>query len=163
MTDASVKKVKSSDIEFQDKLVSINRVTKVTKGGRTFSFSAIVVVGNGNGVVGYGLGKAKEVQAAIQKGLDDAKKNLIKVPVYKGTIDEFINNVFGYTLEVGNSWNKKVNRYPKTIKSLITNLNKAAEASCRFYQDRFYELSTEDEIKKFNESKYADTNICTIS
>ena len=78
MTDASVKKVKSSDIEFQDKLVSINRVTKVTKGGRTFSFSAIVVVGNGNGVVGYGLGKAKEVQAAIQKGLDDAKKNLIK-------------------------------------------------------------------------------------
>ena len=86
MTDASVKKVKSSDIEFQDKLVSINRVTKVTKGGRTFSFSAIVVVGNGNGVVGYGLGKAKEVQAAIQKGLDDAKKNLIKVPVYHGTI-----------------------------------------------------------------------------
>ena len=86
MTDASVKKVKSSDIEFQDKLVSINRVTKVTKGGRTFSFSAIVVVGNGNGVVGYGLGKAKEVQAAIQKGLDDAKKNLIKVPVLKGTI-----------------------------------------------------------------------------
>ncbi len=86
MTDASVKKVKSSDIEFQDKLVSINRVTKVTKGGRTFSFSAIVVVGNGNGVVGYGLGKAKEVQAAIQKGLDDAKKNLIKVPVYNGTI-----------------------------------------------------------------------------
>lgn len=83
--------------------------------------------------------------------------------VYKGTIDEFINNVFGYTLEVGNSWNKKVNRYPKTIKSLISNLNKAAEASCRFYQDRFYELSTEDEIKKFNESKYADTNICTIS
>ena len=86
MTDASVKKVKSSDIEFQDKLVSINRVTKVTKGWRTFSFSAIVVVGNGNGVVGYGLGKAKEVQAAIQKGLDDAKKNLIKVPVYNGTI-----------------------------------------------------------------------------
>ena len=86
MTDASVKKVKSSDIEFQDKLVSINRVTKVTKGGRTFSFSAIVVVGDGKGVVGYGLGKAKEVQAAIQKGLDDAKKNLIKVPVLKGTI-----------------------------------------------------------------------------
>lgn len=86
MTDANVKRVKSSDIEFQDKLVAINRVTKVTKGGRTFSFSAIVVVGNGNGVVGYGLGKAKEVQAAVQKGLDDAKKNLIKVPVLKGTI-----------------------------------------------------------------------------
>mgnify|MGYP001150245688 CR=1 FL=1 len=79
MTDANVKRVKSSDIEFQDKLVAINRVTKVTKGGRTFSFSAIVVVGNGNGV-------AKEVQAAVQKGLDDAKKNLIKVPVLKGTI-----------------------------------------------------------------------------
>lgn len=86
MTDANVKRVKSSEIEFQDKLVSIQRVTKVTKGGRTFSFSAIVVVGNGQGVVGYGLGKAKEVQAAIQKGVDDAKKNLIKVPVLKGTI-----------------------------------------------------------------------------
>lgn len=83
--------------------------------------------------------------------------------VYKGTIDELINNVFSYTLEVGNSWNNKVNRNPKTIKSLITNLNKAAEASCRFYQDRFYELSTEKEIEKFNNSKYADTNICTIS
>ena len=86
MTEANVKRVKSSEIEFQDKLVAINRVTKVTKGGRTFSFSAIVVVGNGNGVVGYGLGKAKEVQAAIQKGLDDAKNNLIQVPVLKVTI-----------------------------------------------------------------------------
>lgn len=86
MTDANVKRVKSSEIEFQDKLVSIQRVTKVTKGGRTFSFSAIVVVGNGNGVIGYGLGKAKEVQAAISKGIDDAKKNLIRVPVLKGTL-----------------------------------------------------------------------------
>jgi small subunit ribosomal protein S5 len=67
-------------------LVSIQRVTKVTKGGRTFSFSAIVVVGNENGVVGYGLGKAKEVTSAIAKGIDDAKKNLIKVPVLKGTL-----------------------------------------------------------------------------
>jgi len=67
-------------------LVSIQRVTKVTKGGRTFSFSAIVVVGNENGVVGYGLGKAKEVTTAISKGVDDAKKNLIKVPIYKGTV-----------------------------------------------------------------------------
>jgi small subunit ribosomal protein S5 len=86
MADVNIKRVKSSEIEFNDKLVSINRVTKVTKGGRTFSFSAIVVVGNGNGVVGYGLGKAKEVAAAITKGADDAKKNLIKVPILKGTI-----------------------------------------------------------------------------
>lgn len=86
MTDTNVKRVKSSEIEFKDKLVSIQRVTKVTKGGRTFSFSAIVVVGNENGVIGYGLGKAKEVQAAIAKGVDDAKKNLIKVPILKGTV-----------------------------------------------------------------------------
>ncbi len=86
MTDANVKRVKSSEIEFEDKLVAVNRVTKVTKGGRTFSFSAIVVVGNGNGVVGYGLGKAKEVQAAVNKGITDAKKNLIKVPILKGTV-----------------------------------------------------------------------------
>ena len=67
MTNVNVKRVKSSEIEFKDRLVSIQRVTKVTKGGRTFSFSAIVVVGNENGVVGYGLGKAKEVTAAIAK------------------------------------------------------------------------------------------------
>ncbi|MDR1950676.1 MAG: 30S ribosomal protein S5 [Bacteroidales bacterium] len=86
MTDANVKRVKSSEIEFKDKLVAVNRVTKVTKGGRAFSFSAIVVVGNENGVVGYGLGKAKEVQAAVNKGVTDAKKNLIKVPILKGTV-----------------------------------------------------------------------------
>ena len=86
MAEVNVKRVKSSEIEFKDRLVAINRVTKVTKGGRTFTFAAIVVIGNENGVVGYGLGKAKEVQAAIQKGVDDAKKNLIKVPVLKGTI-----------------------------------------------------------------------------
>lgn len=86
MSDVNTKRVKSSEIEFKDRLVSIQRVTKVTKGGRTFSFSAIVVVGNENGVVGYGLGKAKEVTAAIAKGIDDAKKNLIKVPVLKGTL-----------------------------------------------------------------------------
>jgi len=89
MTNANVKKVKSSEIEFKDRLVSIQRVTKVTKGGRTFSFSAIVVVGNENGVVGYGLGKAKEVTTAISKGIDDAKKHLIKVPVHKGTIPHY--------------------------------------------------------------------------
>ena len=86
MANLNVKRVKSSEIEFKDRLVSIQRVTKVTKGGRTFSFSAIVVVGNENGVVGHGLGKAKEVTAAISKGIDDAKKNLIKVPVMNGTV-----------------------------------------------------------------------------
>ncbi len=86
MANANIKRVKSSDIEFKDRLVSIQRVTKVTKGGRTFSFSAIVVVGNEQGVVGYGLGKAKEVTAAIAKGIDDAKKNLVKVPVLNGTL-----------------------------------------------------------------------------
>jgi small subunit ribosomal protein S5 len=79
-------RVKSSEIEFKDRLVSIQRVTKVTKGGRTFSFSAVVVVGNENGVVGYGLGKANEVTSAIAKGVDDAKKHLIHVPVFKGTL-----------------------------------------------------------------------------
>ena len=86
MADLNIKRVKSSEIEFNDRLVSINRVTKVTKGGRTFSFSAIIVVGNGKGIVGYGLGKAKEVTAAISKGSEDAKKNLIKIPVLNGTI-----------------------------------------------------------------------------
>jgi len=86
MSNNNMQKVKTTDIEFKDRLVAVNRVTKVTKGGRTFSFSAIVVVGNENGIVGYGLGKAKEVSAAIQKGIDDAKKNLIKVPILKGTI-----------------------------------------------------------------------------
>ncbi len=82
----SIRKVKTTDLELKDRLVSIQRVTKVTKGGRTFSFSAIVVVGNEDGIVGYGLGKANEVTTAIAKGVEDAKKNLIKVPVYKGTI-----------------------------------------------------------------------------
>jgi small subunit ribosomal protein S5 len=79
-------RVKSADIELKDKLVAVNRVTKVTKGGRTFSFSAIVVVGDENGIVGHGLGKAKEVTEAISKGIDDAKKNLIRVPILHGTV-----------------------------------------------------------------------------
>lgn len=80
-------RVKSTnDIELKDRLVAINRVTKVTKGGRTFTFAAIVVVGNENGIIGYGLGKANEVTAAIAKGVEAAKKNLIKVPVHKGTV-----------------------------------------------------------------------------
>ena len=80
-------RVKSTnDLELKDRLVAINRVTKVTKGGRTFTFAAIVVVGNENGIVGWGLGKANEVSAAIAKGVEAAKKNLIKVPVHNGTI-----------------------------------------------------------------------------
>ena len=81
-----IKKVKAGEIDFKDRLVSVQRVTKVTKGGRTFSFSAIVVIGNEDGIVGYGLGKAKEVTIATDKGKEDAKKNLIRVPVLKGTI-----------------------------------------------------------------------------
>jgi small subunit ribosomal protein S5 len=81
-----MKNVKPTDVELKDKLVAINRVTKVTKGGRAFSFSAIVVVGDENGKVGHGLGKAKEVTEAIQKGIEDAKKSLIEVPIKNGTI-----------------------------------------------------------------------------
>ena len=84
---ADIKKVKSTnESELKDRLVAINRVTKVTKGGRAFSFAAIVVVGDENGLVGWGLGKAGEVTAAIAKGVEAAKKNLIKVPVFKGSI-----------------------------------------------------------------------------
>lgn len=82
----NIKRVKTADLELKDHLVAINRVTKVTKGGRTFSFSAIVVVGNENGVVGWGLGKASEVTSAIAKGVEAAKKALVKIPIHKGTI-----------------------------------------------------------------------------
>lgn len=85
----------NSDVELKDKLVAINRVTKVTKGGRTFTFAAIVVVGDGNGTIGWGLGKAGEVQQAIAKGTEAAKKNLVKVPVIKGTIPHEIEVRFG--------------------------------------------------------------------
>jgi small subunit ribosomal protein S5 len=80
------KQVRSTDVELKDRLVALNRVTKVTKGGRTFSFSAIVVVGDEQGIVGHGLGKAKEVVEAISKGVDDAKKNLIRVPIINGSV-----------------------------------------------------------------------------
>ncbi len=86
MSNAVDNKLKAGELELTDKVVAINRVVKTTKGGRAFSFSALVVVGNGAGIVGHGLGKAKEVQEAITKGIDDAKKNLIKVPIMKGTI-----------------------------------------------------------------------------
>ena len=92
----AIDKVKvNSDVEFKDRLVAINRVTKVTKGGRTFTFAAIVVVGDGKGVLGYGLGKAGEVTAAIAKGVESAKKNLVKVNVLKGTIPHEIEVAYG--------------------------------------------------------------------
>ena len=92
----AMKNVKvNSDVELKDRLVAINRVTKVTKGGRTFTFAAIVVVGDGNGIIGWGLGKAGEVTAAIAKGVEAAKKNLVKVPVLKGTIPHEMEARFG--------------------------------------------------------------------
>ena len=92
----AMNKVKvNSDVELKDRLVAINRVTMVTKGGSTFTFAAIVVVGDGNGVIGWGLGKAGEVTAAIAKGVESAKKNLVKVPVLKGTIPHEIEVSFG--------------------------------------------------------------------
>ncbi|HWY39133.1 MAG TPA: 30S ribosomal protein S5 [Bacteroidia bacterium] len=95
MSKEVVKRVKSAEIELKDRLVAINRVTKVTKGGRHFSFAAIVVVGNEKGVVGYGLGKANEVTDAISKGIDDAKKNLVKVAIFKSTVPHEGNGKFG--------------------------------------------------------------------
>jgi small subunit ribosomal protein S5 len=86
MSATNVKRVKSSEIELKDRLVTVNRVTKVTKGGRTFTFAAMIIVGDANGTVGYGLGKAREVSEAMDKGKDDAFKNLIKVSVVDGTI-----------------------------------------------------------------------------
>ena len=82
----NIEKVKPGGLELKDRLVSVNRVTKVTKGGRAFGFSAIVVVGDEAGTVGFGLGKSKEVASAIAKAVEDAKKNLVKVPVVNLTI-----------------------------------------------------------------------------
>ncbi len=82
----NVKRIPSGDFDLNENVVSIQRVANVNKGGRTFTFSAIVVVGNGEGIVGIGLGKAREVTEAINKGTNDAKKNLVRVPVYNGTI-----------------------------------------------------------------------------
>ena len=89
------KRVKSSEIELKDRRVAINRVTKVTKGGRAFTFAAIVVVGDEKGVVGYGLGKAKEITDAITKAIDDAKKNLVKVTINKATVPHEQEATFG--------------------------------------------------------------------
>lgn len=95
MLSGNVKRVRSSETELTDRLVKINRVAKVVKGGRRFSFSAIVIVGDGNGVVGHGLGKANEVTSAIAKGIDDAKKNLVKVPIVNGTVPHEVIGKFG--------------------------------------------------------------------
>ena len=86
MAKKNSNRVKPAETELQEKLVSLNRVAKVTKGGRTFSFAAVAVVGDGKGTIGHGLGKARDVSQAISKAVDDAKKNLIKVPLHNGTI-----------------------------------------------------------------------------
>jgi small subunit ribosomal protein S5 len=88
-------RVKPAETDLKEKMVALNRVAKVTKGGRTFSFAAVVVVGDGKGTVGHGLGKARDVSEAISKAVDDAKKNLIKVPIHNGTIPHEQHGKFG--------------------------------------------------------------------
>lgn len=92
---ANTKRVRAGEIELKDRLVAVQRVTKVTKGGRAFSFAAIVVVGDEQGVVGYGLGKAKEVTDAVAKGIEDAKKNLVQVTILKRTVPHEAIGKFG--------------------------------------------------------------------
>ena len=91
----NVERVKPSGLELVDRLVGVQRVTKVTKGGRAFGFSAIVVVGDGNGVVGHGLGKSKDVSSAIAKAIEDAKKNLVRIPILNATLPHEQKGKFG--------------------------------------------------------------------
>lgn len=91
----SIETVKPGGLDLKDRLVGVQRVTKVTKGGRAFGFSAIVVVGDENGVVGHGLGKSKEVSEAISKAVEDAKKNLVRIPLQKGSIPHEQKGKFG--------------------------------------------------------------------
>ncbi|PCI09628.1 MAG: 30S ribosomal protein S5 [Flavobacteriaceae bacterium] len=91
----NVETVKPSGLDLQDHLVGVQRVTKVTKGGRAFGFSAIVVVGDGNGVVGHGLGKSKDVASAIAKAIEDAKKNLVRIPILNQTLPHEQKGKFG--------------------------------------------------------------------
>ena len=95
MMNRNREKVDASQLEIKDTVVSINRVTKVVKGGKNLSFSALVVVGDGHGVVGFGVGKAKEVPSAIKKGIEAAKKNLIRVPLKGTTIPHQVVGKFG--------------------------------------------------------------------
>ncbi len=95
MTKQVQKKVRPGELNLKEKLVQVNRTAKVVKGGKRFGFNAIVVVGDGEGHIGYGLGKANEVQDAIAKGTEDAKKNVFKVPVIKGTIPHEVYVKFG--------------------------------------------------------------------
>lgn len=88
-------RIDTSQMEFKEKVVSINRVAKVVKGGRRFSFSALVVIGDGDGHVGAGLGKAAEIPEAIRKGIEDAKKSLIKIPMVHTTIPHQVIGEFG--------------------------------------------------------------------
>src|SRR5690606_1501534 len=91
----NVELVKPGGLELKDRLVNVNRVTKVTKGGRAFGFSAIVVVGDENGVVGHGLGKSKDVSEAIAKAVEDAKKNLVRIPLNSATVPHEQKGKFG--------------------------------------------------------------------
>lgn len=90
----NIEKIKPSGLELVDYLVTVNRVTKVTKGGRTFGFGAIVVVGNKKGVVGYGLGKSKDVKSAVEKATNNAKKNLVRIPLLNRTLPHEQKGVF---------------------------------------------------------------------